>query len=63
MASSALLMDLTLSDLEGQNLDWTSFSIQSPQNRVWHWHIFMDDVNIWKRTTLGYHTPWGKLSV
>ncbi len=28
MASLAMLLDLTLSDLEGQNQDWTSFSTQ-----------------------------------
>ncbi len=26
MVSSALLLDLTLNDLEGQNQDWTNFS-------------------------------------
>ncbi len=27
MASLAMLLDLTLSDLEGQNLHWTNFSL------------------------------------
>ncbi len=26
MASSAVLLDLTLNDLQGQNLDWTNFN-------------------------------------
>ncbi len=26
MVISAMLLDLTLSDLKGQNLDWTNFS-------------------------------------
>ena len=34
MESSAMLLDLTLSDLEGQNQDRTNFSTLSPQNRV-----------------------------
>ncbi len=34
MANSAVLLDLTLNDLEGQNLYLVHFSTQSPQNRV-----------------------------
>ncbi len=60
MARSAVLLDLTLNDLKGQNQDQTTcnFGTQSPQN-LGNWQIFIAEFHIWKRTSQRHHTCWG----
>ncbi len=59
MVNLAVLLDLTLCDIEGQNQYRMNFSTHPLQNWVEQWQIFTDDFHIWKRTSLGYHTCWG----
>ncbi len=64
MASSAMLLDLTLSDLEGQNQDWANCSTQNRLHKLgssigkYSWMTF-----ILENTPLGYPTPWRKFLV
>ncbi len=44
MASSAMLLDLILSDLEGQNLDQTNFSPLYVKNGQTYTHVFIEKV-------------------
>ncbi len=56
MAKSAVLLDVTLNDLEGQNPYPEHFSTQPPQKRVQLQQIIIDDFQICKRTSLAYRT-------
>ncbi len=50
MSSSAVLLDLTLSDLEGQNLDWINFSPLYVENGQTYARVFIDVLGplMWK---------------
>ena len=72
MMSSSVLLDLTLSGIEGQDHDWTNFSTQSHKIRsTWSsigkysWMTFIHTLYVryvekdFPRLLLGYHIPWG----